>query len=105
MRDQDYRIEIFRYLKDRFGAELFLHPERQRIFSEYRFILDSLVESKDLVKTPNGAYNVSPQALNTLSQIAIEDRQHRDAISQQRKLNFLTAALILVTLVAALVGN
>lgn len=71
------------------------HPEGMRLHSHMRFLLDSLVESDDLVYN-DLTYTITPKALSTLWTHNIEATRHRDSIALQKVLAWLTLVLAVV---------
>jgi hypothetical protein len=112
------RIEILRYLYETrlenasrevssvslatklYTNRVFFHPDKNKMLNHCRMLLDSLVESGDL-QLNGAAYSITSHALTTLSQHEEEDRRHRDMLSQQRGLKWITVALIAVGLLQA----
>lgn len=82
---------------------IYFHPDKTRMLNHCRLLLDSLVASGDL-NSVDAAYTIAPPALKTLSQHEEDDRRHRDMLSQQRALKWLTFALIGVGLLQAYVS-
>ncbi|WP_142081681.1 hypothetical protein [Roseinatronobacter monicus] len=72
------------------------HPEFKQQMRYYRLVLDSLVASGDLEELKKGQFSLSPKALATLDYYEEADRRHQDNLRQQRRLGWLTFALVLV---------
>ena len=79
-------------------------PDIKKQLNYHRFFLDSLEKSGDLEKDHSGLrYNVSAKALLTISEYEIEERRHKDNISQQKRIGYLTFALIIVVILQTVV--
>jgi len=85
-----------------YSNRIFFHPDKTRMFNYCRLLLDSLVASEDL-ELKGAMYSLSSKALISLSRYEEDERRHKDMISQQRALKWLTGALILVGLIQAFV--
>jgi hypothetical protein len=91
-----FRTEPFAYLNSIYGHRWIFHPQKDHLLRYYTLIFDSLESSNDLTKHAALSYEVSPSALVTLSSYEEDERKHQDSVSQQRKLVYLTIALVLV---------
>ncbi|PSJ17083.1 hypothetical protein C7H79_10220 [Nitrosomonas supralitoralis] len=68
-------------------------------------MFNSLVKSDELTKSTELSYTVNAAALNTLAAFEEEEEQkHRDAIGQQKKIIWLTFALVFVGFVQAYIN-
>jgi hypothetical protein len=90
-------------LRDLYGHRWILHPDNENLHRYYQLLLDSLVESNDLVRQ-TGYYTVTPNALTTLAAYEEDDRRHRDQMRQQKVLAFLTLSLVFVGFVQAYIN-
>lgn len=78
-----------------YGPYYDLHPQFEELRRYYRVLLDSLVESGDLVNEL-ASYRISARSMMTLANYAEDDRRHRDQVRQQGILGVLTFALVAV---------
>ena len=100
LKNRDYRASSITLATQLYSNRVFFHPERTQMLNYCALLLDSLVNSRDLI-LENHAYRLSPQALHTMAIHEEEDRRHRDMLAQQRAVKWLTFALIFVGLIQA----
>lgn len=103
-RDQDIGqqpISSLRLMYDIHGVGWGLHRNSESILFYYENLLESLADAGDLIKMQEG-YRAAPQAMTTLARYEEEERRHRDQVTYQRTLAYLTAALVFVGLMQTL---
>ena len=93
--DRRFVIDEITYFYRRFGSRVHFHPEASAERRYLGFILESLVDTGDLKKVPNG-YQVTGRAFSTISQAEQEDRKHQENVTMQRILAVLTLCLVVV---------
>ncbi|MCH9053996.1 MAG: hypothetical protein IIA72_23590 [Proteobacteria bacterium] len=76
------------------------HPDNWQLFQYYVLVLDSLVDSGDLI-LENNVYRLSPRALSTLAQLEEDNRKHGDLVTLQYIIAGLTLALVIVGIIQA----
>lgn len=77
-----------------------LHPERDPQQRRLRFYLDSLVDTGELKKV-NGDYNLTGEALKAIELYEEQERKHTAGVKEQRRMAWLTLAIVLLTAVQA----
>lgn len=93
--DDKFTVSAFGLLSEIYTNRWVRHPEQDALHRHYDLILESLQQSGELKVTRTG-YAITPKALTTLSQYEEDDRRHEDNRRQQRTLELLTLALVLV---------
>jgi len=78
-----------------YGTRWVLHPKHDESHAYYRLLLNSLVQSGDIIRQ-HDRFFIDAQALETIAAADESDRRHRDNIWYQRILAALTFGLILV---------
>ncbi|ESZ57095.1 hypothetical protein NKH85_21395 [Mesorhizobium sp. M0924] len=102
IKDPDFRASSFALLEILYTRRWFRHPEQETTGAYYDLVLDSLIASGDLKKADNLIYSLQSQGLTTLANYELEERRFRDADTQQRRIGWLTAVLVIVGIVQAL---
>ena len=97
--DRQYFVSPQSLMSENHGELWVFHPDKQSMSAYYRLVLDSLVDSGDLI-SPQFHYKLAPQALKTLELKDIEDAREKAAIAIQRRMVWLTLALVLVGLIS-----
>lgn len=100
--DSDFSVGSFGLLSEIYTNRWVRHPDQDALLRHYTLILQSLEQSGELKGTRAG-YAITPKALTTLSQYEEDDRRHEDNRRQQRTLEFLTFALVLVAVCQAVI--
>jgi hypothetical protein len=90
-----YTVGELTYFHQRFGDRVIYHPEEAAERRYLRYMLESLADSGDLRSVPSG-FQITGQAFTTVSEAEQEDRRHKDSVSIQRGLAFLTFCLVVV---------
>lgn len=73
------------------------HPEREQYQAHLRLIMDSLVDSRELIR--NGAtYQITAKALSCLDKFENEEQKHRDSMRLARITHLLTFWIIVIGL-------
>lgn len=104
-RGRDDGTNILGYQAAVHGVRFIRHPDYDASSVHYRRIFDSLVESGELKKEQGGLrYWVTPKALITLAAYETEERKHRDMLSPQKWMVWLTLLLLFGTAVQACVA-
>jgi hypothetical protein len=93
--DPDYRASPDGLMTLLYGPRWGAHPKHLQLFFYYDMLLKSLAESGDMVKD-NFSYRVQPQAVRSVSEYEEEDRRHQDMLRLQRRIAWLTVALVAV---------
>jgi len=105
--------ESFRYFDDEglshidlfskvYGNQIWGHANYLSYLAKFCFVLDSFVESGEVIKNANGRYTISPSSLRTLAKDAVDDQRHRDIQKQNQwiiLLTFLLAASAIMDIV------
>ncbi|CAB3737200.1 hypothetical protein ACOTFH_22010 [Achromobacter xylosoxidans] len=81
---------------------LLRHPDYSKSLISWEYVLNSLVETKELEKANGNKYNITPRALITLDKYIQETRRHRNQIGFQILLGILSAA---IAILAAFIGR
>lgn len=66
------------------------HPKQSMFLAEFKFVLDSLIESGDLSKHADVNYKLEAKALKTISQYAEDEARHRDFERHNKSIRLLT---------------
>ncbi|MEG3768771.1 hypothetical protein [Alteromonas sp. 14N.309.X.WAT.G.H12] len=74
------------------------HPDKERQLSYSKLLLESLVESGELIKV-DFQYKLSPKALSTISDYEDELKKHNQNLAQSKSMKWLTIVLIIVAVV------
>lgn len=77
------------------------HPEGAAQYRACELHLDSLAESGELKKSNRGTYSVSGAAIKSLREDEYAERRHRDSLSVQRKMLWITVLLVLASVIQA----
>jgi hypothetical protein len=80
-----------------YGRYVSYRPDHYAQFARYELYINSLVAEEALSKDSDHLVKVGPKAMTILSDYAIAQRRHRDAIWQNAILIFLTFVLIIAT--------
>lgn len=96
----DYHASVVTVIADIYTSRSVLHPRYDQTESHYSMILDSLVHSGDLARD-GASYSMKDQAVATLENMEAEKERHDDNIRQQSRIGWLTAALIILTILQA----
>ena len=78
-----------------------LHPEGSVQRQTVEFYLESLVQSGDLQKPTSMEYELTPKALQSAEEYQEQTRKHTQSISMQRRMFWLTLAIVLLAAVQA----
>lgn len=110
---REERIELLRYLVERkienprdeiypmmlavqrYSRKWLYHPDRDRHKAHLELVLDSFLDSGDVVKKGSN-YIVTGKALVTLSEYELSVQRHRDQINAAKVGNKLTWAIVIV---------
>lgn len=101
--DRDYRASDWEIMENLYGHRWVLHRDNLNLITYYSLVLDSLVETRDLVEE-NNTYTVGPRAIDTLARHEEDERRHRDSSKLQRRIVFLTFCLAVIAAVQAYVS-
>jgi len=80
-----------------------LHPESDSQEHKLQLFLDSLLETGEIKKVDETKYQVTGKAIVSLSKYEEEERRHIESIKLQRRIVWLTLAIVLVGLVQAII--
>ena len=97
-----YSVSQVSLMADMYSLRYLDHPDEKEAGEYYDLVLDSLVVSGDLIKN-GAAYSFHHKALATLHVYEQEEQRQREMTYQQRLLAYLTAALVFVGLLQALI--
>ncbi|PXX13955.1 hypothetical protein C8R27_11824 [Nitrosomonas ureae] len=103
-KDTNIKFHPILYLKTIYGDHWIFHPEKDRILKYYTLMFNSLTKSGELNKNEGTSYTINAAALNTMAAFEEEEQKHRDAIGQQKKIIWLTLALVCVGSVHAYIN-
>ena len=80
-----------------------LHPEGTIQHRTVRFYLDSLCETGELehVKSDGLTYRLKGEALKTIEEFEEQERKHSENVSMQRRMFWLSVAIVLLALIQA----
>lgn len=84
-----------------FGNKIYGHPAYEEISARFRMIIESLAASGDLSMGGRHEYFLSGKALETLSQYELDERRHRDAVKQNKRLFWITVVIAVATAIQA----
>lgn len=96
----DYHATVVTVIADIYTTRSVLHPRYDQTESHYSMILDSLVHSGELARD-GASYSMKDQAVTTLENMEAEKERHDDNMRQQSRIGWLTAALIILTILQA----
>lgn len=82
----------FDLLSDMYSMRIFLHPNYNAEARRFFLLLDSLVDSGDMVRNGN-SFRVCARAMTTIANYEIEGRRHRIAVLQNWIIIILTIVL------------
>ena len=77
-----------------------LHPNWTEQHNRVEFYLDALAETNELTKI-SGNYSITGQGIAAIERYEEEERKHSEAMASQRKMFWLTLAIVALTLVQA----
>lgn len=80
-----------------------IHPKSERQQHKLELFLDSFVKSGELEKFNGHEYSVTGKAIATLSDYEEQERRHSESRKLQNKMVWLTAAIVLVGVIQAIV--
>lgn len=96
----NYHPSVVALMADLYTLRSMEHPRYDETEQYYELLLNSLVQSGELEQ--NGTtYTMSHKTITTLEHLQGQKERHDDNITQQRRLGYLTAALISVALIQA----
>lgn len=102
LRNHNFRVRSGGLMVLIYGDRAARHPDNVQLRQYYVLLLNSLVDSGDLI-LENNFYQLSPRALLTLAQFEEDNRKHRDLVTLQYIIASLTFALVMVGLIQAFV--
>ncbi|WP_447556442.1 hypothetical protein [Vreelandella sp. EE22] len=91
------------YLNNKNSSYFIRHPDFQHASTRVRLIMESLVDSNDLLKKESG-YIVSSKALKTLADYDEEERRHKNIIRGQFLISLLTLVIAGGTIAQAFIN-
>ena len=115
------RMELLQYLVDRHiktkGKEFtyidvmtdlnssrwIFHPDKEHHSNHIKFVLQSLLESEDLISRSGIKYEVSGKAMTTLSEYQLGERRYLEGVGLRKRMIWLTIVLAAVGLIQAFV--
>ena len=98
--DEGYGSEIYEIISKMYGSRIFKHQHQNQFSAHLELLLESLVESGDVIKTnPNELYKATGKALSTIAHYEEENRRHR----QQMRMNFLMVILTTVIAISSVI--
>lgn len=77
-----------------------LRPDKEELMSYYDLLLDSLKETGDISYEQFG-YALKPKAINTIAEYQLEERRHGENRGIQRRIFWLTFALVVISCIQA----
>jgi hypothetical protein len=80
-----------------------MHPDKDSQEHILQVFVDSFVESGELDFDGSCSYSVTGKAINTLSEYEEQERRHLENKRLQRRMLFLTLAIVLVGIIQALI--
>ncbi|KPD11142.1 hypothetical protein [Phaeobacter sp. 11ANDIMAR09] len=89
---------------DFFGSRIFSHPDNKEILAKFRLLVESLVLTGDLEKSNHIRFKLSPKAVVTLSEFALEERRHKDSFRLSRRMYWATFVIAAATLFQAYIA-
>ncbi|MER9576963.1 hypothetical protein NKJ09_22060 [Mesorhizobium sp. M0189] len=101
IKQHGFHISEIALLEILYTRRSFRHPDEQSTRAYYKLILESLADSGDLKAQQHNQYKLQPKGLSTLATYELEERRHRDNITQQRRMITVTAIVIAVGIVQA----
>ncbi|MEF1158663.1 hypothetical protein [Vibrio parahaemolyticus] len=93
---ENYKVSVLFYGVELYGERFLFHPERRKWTKYIELVFDSLVVSGELKKASSLQYELTPQALVTISEYELSERYHLDNVSNSRKITWLTCAIVLI---------
>jgi hypothetical protein len=93
----DYRTDPLYLGMELYSKRWLFHPHKESMKNHYKLIFESLVESGDLIRNDH-SYELSPKALNTISDYERDEQKHFDSQNSARKTRNLTKAIIVLGL-------
>ena len=84
--------------------KVWVHPKQSLFLAEFKFVLDSLIESGDLSKHADVNYKLEAKALHTISQYAEDEARHRDFERHNKSIFWLTLLLALAAASQAIIA-
>lgn len=87
-----------------YGWRIHQHPDRKRILIDLRITVESLVSSGDFQKNRNSEYQISPKALKTISDFALDEQRHKDSFRLSKGMFLATFVIAVATLFQAYVA-
>lgn len=95
MADTEYRLSAYNLMTELYGPRWKRARSITAPYEYCEFLLASLQESGELEKAGQG-YRLTPKALVTLENYEEEDRRHEDNARIQRRIVWLTAAIMII---------
>ncbi len=96
------KFDKFWMINRLYGPRSSAHPGFAQLLKYYDMLLDSLVDTGELLKDGTG-YVVAPKAFTTIAEYEEDDRRHKNQINLQRLIVVLTVCLVIVGLLQAIV--
>jgi len=97
LNDRNYRTSAIDIITEIYSIRAWSHPQRERVQHYYELMLQSLVSSGDLTEHDR-SFRLTPKALQTIHDESEEQTRHEDNKRLQRRLVWLTLALVFVGL-------
>lgn len=94
-------FESLQLMTDLYSFRWYGHPEGMAQYRAFELHLDSLVESGELKKSHKGTYSVTGVAIKSLREDEYAERRHKDSLSVQRKMFWITVLLVLTSIIQA----
>jgi len=84
---------IIQLITEVYGQRVVAHPSYKAESGRFRLIIDSLVETGEIVATKKHGFRLSAKALATIAEYEQVERRHKDSVVHNRRLFWLTAVL------------
>jgi hypothetical protein len=98
----DYHSSVVALMAGLYTLRLMDHPRYDETEQYYELLLNSLVQSGELQR--NGAsYSMTDRTIPTLEHLQGQKERHDDNIKQQHRIGWLTAVLICVAIIQAVI--
>jgi hypothetical protein len=94
-------VDSFHLMSDLYTMKWVLHPDGEAQRHKVAFYLDALVTTGELRKRANAGYALTGHALKTIEEYEEQERRHTENVKIQRRMFWLTVAIVLLTLVQA----
>lgn len=87
-----------------YGQRAFGQPSLTREMARFQLILDSLNSSGDL-ECNNSRYKVAAKALSTIAEFEEQERRHRDQVTHNKRILWLTVALVVAAFLVPVINS